>query len=99
MYDSLVFEDGADSEPAVVECLAMSEEAIPVDLLTTAVFFGSNKHPDITQQDWAREQRNDPSLNQVIDIKSQKHLSCHARLCEDGEVQMMLRVVDQFVPY
>lgn len=36
-------------------------------------------------------------MNQVIDIKSQKRLSCRARLREVREVQMMLRVVDQFV--
>lgn len=56
VYNSLDSEDGADSEPAIVECLAMSEEAIPPDFLTTAVFFGSNMLPGMTQQDWAREQ-------------------------------------------
>lgn len=56
------------SDSAIVECLAMSEEAIPPDFLTAAVFFGSNMLPGMTQQDWACEQQNDPVLNRVIDI-------------------------------
>lgn len=46
-----------------VESLAMSEEAIPSDLLNDDAFLGSNTLPGMSQQDWAREQRNDPAVN------------------------------------
>lgn len=99
VLDSADSEDGADSEPAIAECLAMSEEAIPPDFLSTDSFLGSSTLPSMSQQNWAREQRNDPAVNRVIDIKSNKHLSCRARLHEDREVHVMLRVVDQFFSY
>uniref|UniRef100_A0AAR2L0D3 Gypsy retrotransposon integrase-like protein 1 n=1 Tax=Pygocentrus nattereri TaxID=42514 RepID=A0AAR2L0D3_PYGNA len=52
----------------------------------------------MSQQDWALEQRYDTAVSRVIDIvKSQKRLPYRARRREDQEVQLMLRIVDQFV--
>ncbi|KAL0150798.1 hypothetical protein M9458_053880, partial [Cirrhinus mrigala] len=97
-YDSSDSEGRADSELVIVECLAMSEEAIPSDFLNDYTLLGSNMLPGMSQQDWAREQRNDPAVNRMIDVvKSHKRLSCRARLREDREVQIMLRISDQFV--
>ncbi|KAL7872249.1 hypothetical protein SRHO_G00072320 [Serrasalmus rhombeus] len=81
-----------------VDCLAMGVNAIPDDFVHLQLAPGSNTLPQMSQQDWALEQRYDTAVSRVIDIvKSQKRLPYRARRREDQEVQLMLRIVDQFV--
>lgn len=55
----------SDAEPAIieppisVECLAIDTAAIPAEFCQTDLLPGSCALPQMSQQDWALEQRND----------------------------------------
>lgn len=80
-----------------VECLAIEASAIPVGFCQADVL-GSCTLPQISLQDWAREQRQDPVISRVIElVKARKRLSYRLRRQEDREVQLMLRIMEQLV--
>lgn len=84
--------------PVIVECLAMDERAICPEYAQAHLLPGSTTLPRMSQQDWALEQRNDPTINRVIDIvRAGKHLTYRLRQKEEREVQLLLRVQDQLI--
>ncbi|XP_035862265.1 uncharacterized protein LOC118496109 [Sander lucioperca] len=83
--------------PVPVECLAIEASAIPVGFCQADVL-GSCTLPQMSLQDWAREQRQDPVISRVIElVKAGKRLSYRLRRQEDREVQLMLRIMEQLV--
>lgn len=71
--------------PVPVECLAIQASAIPVGFCQADVL-GSCTLPQMSLQDWAREQRQDPVISRVIEfVKAGKRLSYRLRRQEDRE--------------
>lgn len=84
--------------PVIVECLAMDGHAICSEYAQADLLPGSTTLPRMSQQDWAVEQRNDPTISRVIDvIRAGKCLTYHLRQKEEREVQLLLRVQDQLI--
>uniref|UniRef100_A0AAZ1XHG4 Gypsy retrotransposon integrase-like protein 1 n=1 Tax=Oreochromis aureus TaxID=47969 RepID=A0AAZ1XHG4_OREAU len=82
--------------PAAVECLAVDASAIPDEFVQADMLTGTSTLPQLSQQDWAAEQRRDPIISRVIDlVHAGKRLSYRLRQKEEREVQLMLRVQDQ----
>ncbi|XP_024658169.2 retrovirus-related Pol polyprotein from transposon opus [Maylandia zebra] len=82
--------------PAAVECLAVDASAIPDEFVQADILTGTSTLPQLSQQDWAAEQRRDPIISRVIDlVHTGKRLSYRLRQKEEREVQLMLRVQDQ----
>ncbi len=72
--------------------------AIPPEYSHTDLLPGSRTLPRMSHQDWALEQKEDTAINRVISIlKGGRCPSCRVRQREDREVQLMLRLWDQFV--
>lgn len=83
--------------PVPVECLAIGASAIPVGFSQPDVL-GSCTLPQMSLEDWARDQRHDSAISRVIDIvQTGKRLSFRSRRQEDREVQLMLRVMEQLI--
>lgn len=90
--------EGSTHLPVIVECLAMDGQAICSEYAHADLLPGSTTLPRMSQQDWAVEQRSDPTINRVIDItRAGKHLTYRLRQKEEREVQLLLRVQDQLI--
>lgn len=80
-----------------VECLAIEESAIPAEFCQPNML-SSCTLPQMSLEDWVREQKQDPVINRVITlVKAGNRLSYRAKQREEREVQLMLRVMDQLV--
>lgn len=91
-------EEGSGHLPVIVECLAMDERAICPEYAQADLLPGSTTLPRMSQQDWAVEQRNDPTIGRVMDIvRAGKRLTYRLRQKEEREVQLLLRVQDQLI--
>ena len=82
----------------LVECLAVNADVIPPEYSHTDLLLGSCTLPRMSQQDWALEQKKDPSISTVIFLlKAGRKPSFRVRQRESREVQLMLRLWDQLV--
>lgn len=80
--------EGSSHLPVIVECLAMDGQAICYEYAHADLLPGSTTLPTLSQQDWAVEQRDDPTINRIIDIiRAGKHLTYRLRQKEEREVQ------------
>lgn len=81
-----------------IECVAIDANAIPPDYSHTDILPGSCTLPQMSQRDWALEQKKDPSISRVITLLMGGRRPPHrTQQKEDREVQLMLRLWDQLV--
>lgn len=98
LYELVEAEEEENSLPAALECLAMNADAIPVEFLQADLLPGSSTLPRMSPQEWIAEQSRDPTISRVIELlHTGKRLSYRVRRNETREVQLMLRVMDQFI--